>query len=269
VVTDVLLVKIGGGAALDLAAIASDLAKVPGPVVIVHGANALRDDLATRLGFEKRVVTSVSGYESVFSDDRTIELQMMAYAGLANKRIVELLRLRGRMAIGLTGLDGGLITARRNQGIRVREGEKTLLLRDRSGKPTGVDQRLLGALLDLGQTPVITVPLGDETGAAVNAENDEVVVALQAVLRAPRIIHLIEAGGLLANPGDPGSVIPRLTSSELADLEGRATGRFKRKLHAIGKLFAHGTPTVMLADGRVAEPITGALAGRGTVIAAA
>ncbi len=65
----VVLVKIGGGAAINLDGIAADLAAMPGPVVVVHGANALRDRLAAALGKEKRVVTSVSGYASVYSDD--------------------------------------------------------------------------------------------------------------------------------------------------------------------------------------------------------
>lgn len=263
---DVLLVKIGGGAAINLAGVAADLAAVPGPVVVVHGANALRDRLATQLGVEKRVITSASGYDSVYSDDDAIDLLMLAYAGLANKRIVEHLQRHGRNAIGLTGLDGRLVNATRNRGVRVRQGGKTLLVRDRSGKPTGVNSALLHWLLKEGYTPVVTVPLIDETGAAVNAENDDVVVALQSVIRARRIVHLIEAPGLLADPGDPASALPRLPAGELARLEAEATGRFKRKLHALGKLFREDSPVVTLADGRVAHPVADALDGKGTVV---
>ena len=59
--------------------------------IIVHGANAFRDRLAKDLGIEKKIVKSVSGYESVFSDKNAIDIMMMSYAGLRNKRIVELL----------------------------------------------------------------------------------------------------------------------------------------------------------------------------------
>jgi [amino group carrier protein]-L-2-aminoadipate 6-kinase len=264
---DVLLVKVGGGSAINLEGIAADLAAVPGPVVVVHGANALRDRLAAQLGLHKRVITSVSGYDSVYSDDEAIDLLMLAYAGLANKRIVEHLQRHGRNAIGLTGLDGRLVSATRNKGIRVREAGKTLLVRDRSGKPASVNGALLDWLLGAGYTPVITVPLIDETGAAVNAENDDVVVALQGVIRARRIVHLIEAPGLLADPADPTSVLPRLPARELEQREAEATGRFKRKLHALGRLFGQGSPVVTLADGRVAHPVANALAGKGTIIA--
>jgi [amino group carrier protein]-L-2-aminoadipate 6-kinase len=262
------LVKIGGGEALNLAGIAEDLAAMPEPVVVVHGANALRDSLAARLGIEKRVVTSMSGYDSVYSDADAIDLLMLAYAGLRNKRIVELLQRHGRNAIGLSGLDGRAVVGIRNKGIRVREGDKRLLLRDFSGRPARVNERLLRLLLAEGYTPVLTVPLMDEQGFAINSENDEVVALLQGALGAGVVVELIEAPGLLRDPNDPASLVTRLVAEELPQLEARATGRFRRKLLALGRLFVSGSPTVVIADGRVAHPVTAALAGEGTTITA-
>jgi acetylglutamate/LysW-gamma-L-alpha-aminoadipate kinase len=261
----VLLVKIGGGESLNLDGIAGDIAALPGPVVVVHGANGMRDRLATSLGIQKRVMTSVSGYDSVYSDDSAIDLLMLAYAGLANTRLVEHLQRHGRNAIGLTGLDGRLITAARNNGVRVREGDRTLLVRDRSGKPATVNASLLGLLLTHGYTPVITMPLIDESGAAVNAENDDVVVVLQRELRAERVIQLIEAAGILADPLDPASVVTRLSIDDLDRMEAQATGRFKRKLYALKKL-APVTRVIHVADGRSLHPLAEALAGSGTTI---
>ncbi len=260
------LVKIGGGAAINLDGIAADIAALPGPVVVVHGANAVRDRLAADLGWETRVVTSVSGYSSVCSDERAIDLLLMAYAGLQNKRLVERLLRHGRNAVGLTGLDGRLVAAKRNKGIRVRQGDKTLLLHDLSGKPCSVNVPLLRLLLDNGYTPVLTVPLADEQGFAVNSENDDVVALLQGALNAAQVIELIEAPGLLLDPADPSSVARSLDAAELADLEERAEGRFKRKLLALRRLFDTTAPTVVMADGRTAHPVAEALAGAGTAI---
>ena len=260
------LVKIGGGDAINLDGIAADIAALPGPVVVVHGANAIRDRLAADLGWEKRVVTSVSGYSSVYSDERAIDLLLMAYAGLRNKRLVERLLCHGRNAVGLTGLDGRLVSARRNTGIRVRQGDKTLLLRDLSGKPHAVNLPLMRLLLDNGYTPVLTVPLADEQGCAVNSENDEVVALLQAAMNAEQVIELIEAPGLLLDPSDPSSVARSLDATDLKRLEERAEGRFKRKLLALGRLFDTTAPTVVMADGRTARPVADALAGAGTTI---
>ena len=260
------LVKIGGGASINLDGAAADIAAMNEPVVVVHGANAVRDRLAADLGREKRVVTSVSGYDSVYSDESAIDLLMMAYAGLQNKRIVERLQRHGRNAVGLTGLDGRAVSATRNKGIRVRQGDKTLLLRDFSGKPSGVNEPFLRLLLDNGYTPVLTVPLVDEHGFAVNSENDEVVATLQATLKATHVIELIEAPGLLRDPSDPTSLVERLAASDLRLLEERSEGRFKRKLLALRRLFESSSPTVVIADGRVPNPVAAAMAGAGTTI---
>ncbi len=262
------LVKIGGGEAINIDGVAADLAALDEPVVVVHGANALRDSLASRLGVEKRVVTSVSGYDSVYSDEAAIDLLMLAYAGLRNKRIVERLQRHGRNAIGLTGLDGRVIAGTRNRGIRVRQGDKRLLLHDFSGRPALVNERLLRLLMEEGYTPVLTVPLVDEEGFAINSENDEVVALLQRVLNAAAVIELIEAPGLLRDADDPGSVVAHIQASELAHMEERASGRFRRKLLALGRLFELTSPTVVIADGRVEHPIAAALAGNGTTITA-
>lgn len=262
----VLILKIGGGRAINLEGVAEDLCAVQGPVVVVHGANAWRDELVLRLGGTSRVLTSASGYESVFSDDAAIDALLMAYAGLRNKRVVEALLRRGLRAVGLTGLDGGLIRGRRTRGIRSREGDKVILRRDRSGKPVSVDGALLTLLLSAGYLPVLTVPIADEAGEAINTENDEVVALLHATLRARTVVQLIEAPGLLEDPLRPETVVARLDPGRVAALEGGATGRFKRKLRGIAKLFEAGPCRLVVADGRGAHPLRDALAGRGTVV---
>ena len=261
-----LLIKVGGGETINLAGIAHDLAAVETPKVIVHGANALRDDLAGRLGVEKQVLTSVSGYTSVYSDHELIDIMLMAYSGVRNKRLVELFQQNGVNAVGLTGLDGALVRAMRNKGIRVREGDKTLIKRDLSGKPVAVNRKLLGLLIDNGYTPVVTMPVIDERNVAVNSENDDVVALMSAVLGAELVVHLIEAPGFLEDPEDPASVVPHISRSELARWEEVATGRMKRKLLAIRRLVQSGSTKVVIADGRVESPVSDVLAGQGTVI---
>ncbi len=261
-----LLLKIGGGESINLAGIANDLADFDDSVCIVHGANALRDDLARRLEVNKQVLTSVSGYTSVYTDEQLMDVMLMAYSGLRNKRLVELLQRKGVNAIGLTGLDGGLVRGARNKGIRVRQGGKTLIRRDLSGKPVGVNRTLLRLLLDNGFTPVVTVPIIDETGCAINSENDDIVAELNMVLEANVVVQLIEAPGILEDRDDPGSLIRCMTRAELGDREKRVRGRMKRKLLALGRLAEAASTRVVVADGRSEHPLTDALAGKGTVI---
>ena len=261
-----LMIKIGGGETINLAGIARDLASVETPKVIVHGANAMRDELARRLGVEKRVLTSVSGYASVYSDSELIDVMLMAYSGVRNKRLVELFQQNGVDAVGLTGLDGALVRAMRNRGIRVREGGKTLIKRDLSGKPVAINRKLLGLLLDNGYTPVVTMPLIDERNVAVNSENDDLVALMSAVLGAELVVHLIEAPGFLDDENDPNSVVAHIPRSELKRREDAADGRMKRKLLAIRRIVTSGSTKVVIADGRTESPVADVLAGKGTLI---
>lgn len=261
-----LIVKVGGGAAINLEGVASDLAGLDEQTVVVHGANALRDEIAERMGTPKTVITSVSGYSSVFSDAPAIDAILMSYAGLRNKRLVELCQREGVNAIGLTGLDGGMVRGERNKGIRVREGGKNLIKRDFSGKPRGVNEPLLRLLLNEGYTPVLTIPIVDEKGFAINSENDDIVNVLQEVLQAQKIIQLIEAPGYLANADDPQSMLPSMTRDEVVIREAQVEGRIKRKLLALRRLLDCGAAEVVIADGRVERPLRDALDGQGTII---
>lgn len=261
-----IIVKIGGGGTINVPGIARDLAGIGEEVVVVHGANAVRDELAGALGRVPRVVISASGVASVFSDRAAIDLLLMAYAGARNKRIVEALQQAGVDAVGLCGLDGRVVQGRRNRGIRVEARGRTSVLHDLSGKPHSVNAALLGALLALGHTPVLTVPIADETGAAINAENDDIVGVLARDLRADTVIQLIEAPGMLRDPADPASVIASLELEELARWETTAGGRFKRKLMALRRLLEDRAPRVVIADGRAEHPLADALAGSGTEV---
>ncbi|RMD90325.1 MAG: [LysW]-aminoadipate kinase [Calditrichaeota bacterium] len=261
-----LIIKIGGGATINVKGIIADLATVNEKFIIVHGANALRDQLAKALGKPKKILTSVSGYSSVYSDETALDLLMMAYAGLKNKRIVELCHQHGINAVGLSGIDGRVIQGQRNKGIRVKENGKLRIVRDFSGKPRAVNKDLLQLLLDNHYTPVLTIPIIDENQFAINSENDDIVNVLQSTFKARVVIQLIEAPGFLEDKDDPTSLVKTLSKQELYQREKQVTGRMKRKMLALRKLFDNGAHTVVISDGRVAHPIHDALNGKGTII---
>jgi acetylglutamate/LysW-gamma-L-alpha-aminoadipate kinase len=261
-----IIVKIGGGSAINIAGIIEDLAGLDEQFVIVHGANALRDKLAEDLGRPKQVLTSVKGYTSVYSDEKLLDVMMMAYAGLRNKRIVEICQQNGINAVGLTGLDGKSVQGIRNKGIRIYQGKKLKIVRDFSGKPQTVNAPLLRLLLDNGYVPVLTVPIIDEQNAAINTENDDVVRVLQKALQADTVISLIEAQGFLEDKDDATSLIKNIPASQLEAREHQVEGRMKRKMMAVRKLFDHRASKVIIGDGRSEHPVKDALAGKGTVI---
>ncbi len=261
-----IIIKVGGGRTMNVDGIVNDLQTLEEPFLVVLGANAVRDQLNEQLGIEKQVLTSVSGYSSVYSDEQAIDVIMMSYAGLRSRRFVEACQQSGINAIALTGMDGRVVQGERNRGIRVREGGKTLIKRDFSGKPRSVNVELLSLLMDNGYRPVLTIPIIDEQGFAINSENDDIVAVLQNALKATKIVQLIEAPGFLEDPSDPLSLVSSMSRSELTAREQQVEGRMKRKMLALCKLFETGAAEVFISDGRTEHPIADALAGKGTTI---
>ncbi|MCB1740589.1 MAG: [LysW]-aminoadipate kinase [Gammaproteobacteria bacterium] len=260
------IIKVGGGASINLQGVADDLAALDAPALVVLGANAVRDGLAERLGTPRQTITSQSGYTSVLSDEAAIDAILMAYAGLRAKRFVELCQQRGVNALSLSGIDGQLVRGERNKGIRVREGGKNLIKRDFSGKPRSANGALLRLLLDNGYVPVLTIPILDERGYAINSENDDIVNVLQESLQAECIVQLIEAPGFLDDADDENSVLRHLSRAEVDAREAQLEGRIKRKMLALKRLLESGATRVVIADGRIESPIRQALAGHGTLI---
>lgn len=261
-----IIVKIGGGKEINLEGVVRDLAGVKDRFIIVHGANAIRDAIASKMGYPTRTVTSVSGYTSVLSDENAIDAIMMGYAGIQNKRLVELCQRHGVNAVGLSGIDGKLVQGTRNKGIRVRQNEKTIMMRDFSGKPKSINQELITLLLDHGYVPVICIPIIDENNFAINSENDDIVSVLQEALQAETIIQLIEAPGFMNDLKDETSLVRQISKTELEMRESQVEGRMKRKMLALRRLMDNGAGQVIITDGRVEHPIQDALSGKGTLI---
>ena len=208
----VTVVKCGGVVALDPAALCADVAALRGAghqVVVVHGGSADIDRLAERLGVVTRHLTAPDGVTARFTDQAAIELLTMALAGVTKPRLVTALQSAGVPAIGLTGLDGGLLRARRKAVQRAVLDGRTVVVRDNhGGRLTGVDHRLLCALLADSYVPVVSPPALAEHGLPVNVDADRVAAAVAAALHASTVVFLTSVPGVLADPADRGSVLP-------------------------------------------------------------
>jgi len=265
----VLLIKIGGGKNLNWEGIGRDITVILGdePVIVIHGANAFRGGLACRLGHTPRTVVSPSGVPSVYSDDAAMEVFLMAYPGVVNTRLVAALRRSGVDAVGLSGVDGGLWVAKAKKAIPVRDGGKTRLLEGNlSGRVDRVNSRLLRGLLDLGFTPVISPPALSEEGEVLNTDNDHAAALTAASLSITRMVSLFEAPGLLRDPDDEASLVPRIPGRDLESFREFARGRMQRKIMGAAKALELGVRSIYWGDGRGPHPVLDALEGRGTVI---
>lgn len=263
-----LVVKLGGGANLDLDAVLRDLATLQRPWILVHGGNAELNAVSEKLGHTPRFVTSPGGYTSRVTDLETVKLIQMVYRGRINGDLVLRLQGLGVNAIGLSGVDGRLWQAERKEAIRVVEnGRKFLLRDDYTGKIVRINTDLLRLLLDNGYRPVLTLPALASDGTAVNVDGDRAAAAVAAALGAEELVILSNVPGLLRDVNDPNSLIPSIAKADLAAGQSVALDRMKKKLLGAEEALAGGVQRVILGSANRATPVQDALAGKGTVIA--
>ncbi|MFH1399018.1 MAG: [LysW]-aminoadipate kinase [Candidatus Woesearchaeota archaeon] len=262
-----IIVKLGGGKDVSLDYVLQDFAKLKDKKILVHGANYEANIISRKLGIEPKMVTSVSGFESRRTDRETLEILEMVYSGLVNKRIVEKLQKLGVNAVGLSGLDGRLWEGSRKPFIKIREGSKVKLLRDDyTGKVEKVNVELLTLLLDNGYVPVLTIPGISYESEAINLDNDRAIAVMGGALKADKVIILLEEGGVLSDIEDKSSVVKNIDRRELERYIAITKGRMKKKMLGIKEALDAGVKEVYVADGRIAQPISNALNGRGTII---
>jgi acetylglutamate/LysW-gamma-L-alpha-aminoadipate kinase len=265
-----LVVKIGGGTGIEIDPAVADLCEMIRDgwrVVVVHGASGETNVLAEKLGKPPRFVTSVSGIESRYTDRETLEIFEMAYCGKGNKAIVEAFQKRGVNAVGLSGLDGRIFEGRRKDAVTILEGGKRKVLRgDYTGKVERVNAALLTLLLDHGYLPVLCPPAASYEGEAVNVDGDTAAAVLAAAVKAEEFLMLSNVPGLLRDLRDVNSVIGRIPAEAIDEFMPVAQGRMKRKLMAAALALEGGVRRVILAAANREQPVTSALAGRGTVI---
>jgi len=264
------IIKLGGGENINREAFVRDLKNLDGLYLVIHGANFARGEIGKKMGYEVKTITSPQGYTSVRTEKEGMDIFMMAYAGLMNKRLVEMAQMNGINAIGLTGIDGGLIKGRRKKAIKAKsdDGRIKIIRDDMSGKSTQVNVDLLESLLDQGYVPFICPPILSEEGEALNTENNNIAATMiHQIPGVNTIIDLFEAPGLLKDVNKPKSLIRNLDKNKLEEAERRFTaGRMGRKMLAVREAFTHGVKRVIFADGRVDMPLTRALRGEGTII---
>lgn len=266
----VTVIKCGGSDAISIAQICADVGKLRAAderAVLVHGGAGDIDRLAAQLGVIPRTTVSPAGLQSRYTDPAMLDAMVLAMTGRVKPRLLAALATMGVPAVGLTGLDAGMITAVRKKARRaVRDGRTMIVRGDLSGRITAVDPTVLRVLLDAGLTPVVSPPAGDPDGAPLNVDADRLAAAVAAALGACRLVMLTAAPGVLRDARDESSV---LSCCELPDetlLAHAASGGMHRKLIAAYEALQGGVPEVRIADGRVPEPLSAAIAGAGTVL---
>jgi acetylglutamate/LysW-gamma-L-alpha-aminoadipate kinase len=265
-----IVIKIGGGKGINHQAVFENLNRLIADgtrAIVVHGANHEMKELCERLNLPQRMITSVSGYESRYTDAATMDAFMMAYCGKVNTTLTALARRCGVNAIGMSGVDGGLLSATRKTAIRaVEDGKKILIRDDYSGKIESVNRELLQTLTGAGFVPLVSPPAISEAFEPVNVDGDRAAAEIAGAVGAEKLIILSNVPGLLRDVDDETSLIPLIDRSNVEAFEEFAKGRMRKKIMGAVEAIDKGVAEVVFADARIDSPIDAALNRRGTVI---
>jgi [amino group carrier protein]-L-2-aminoadipate 6-kinase len=260
------VVKIGGAPGNRTDQVLDELAKHP-DYVLVHGGSAEVDRLGSALGRPAVYYTSPSGVVSRRSDAAHLEVLVLALAGKIQTDLVAGLGARGVRAVGLSGVDGRLLLAKKRTGARAMvDGRVVHLTDDLSGTIERVDAPLLATLRTAGLLPVVGPPAVTAEGEVVNVDADRVASAIAVALSAEALVLLTNVPGLLERKDDPASLIAHIPRGEVDRFLPLAEGRMRKKLVAAREAVAAGVGRVVIAPSDLPDPIAHALAGGGTVI---
>ncbi|MBU3701636.1 MAG: acetylglutamate kinase [Acidimicrobiia bacterium] len=256
-----IVVKFGGNAMTDDAlaqSFAADIVllhSVGIRVVVVHGGGPQIGELLGRLGKESEFRDGLR-----VTDAETLDVARMVLVGKVNRDIVASINVHGPIAVGLSGEDGGLITA------NLRDPELGFV-----GDVADVNPALVESLLAEHLVPVVSTIGADVHGQSYNINADTVAGALAGALGAEKVIYLTDVPGILRDVDDPASLIGSTTPSHIAELEasGVLSGGMIPKVRACLEAIDAGVPAVHMLDGRVPHVVLLELlttAGVGTMI---
>jgi acetylglutamate kinase len=270
----VFVVKLGGDVLADrevLDQVAAQLALLYSlsiRLVVVHGGGPQASAMSRRLGQEPRLIAGRR-----VTDSGALEVAKMVYAGLLNTDLLAALREHDIQAVGLSGVDADLLTARRRPPVRVVDDDGSAREVDfgHVGDIELADPRVLTTLLDARFVPVVASLAGDGDGNVYNVNADTVAESLAVALKAQKLLFLTGAPGVLRDRDDPTSLVTFADPDELAALmaSGALSGGMRPKVEACIRAATGGVERTHIIDGRapdslLLEVFTGA--GCGTMI---
>ena len=210
-------------------------------VVLVHGGGPEISETMKRLGKQAQFVNGLR-----VTDKETVDIVQMVLAGKINKTLVNLIQMKGGHAVGLSGIDGGIIEATmKNQALGY------------VGQITKVRTQPITDLLEKNYIPVISTVAGDRQGNVYNINGDTAAAFIAGALGAERLIMMTDIAGILKDRNDPSTLIPRITVREARALydSGIISGGMIPKVDCCIEALERGVNNVVIMDGRIPHSI--------------
>ncbi len=218
-------------------------------ICVVHGGGKQLSELASRMGVAQTIIEGRR-----VTDDATLEMAKMIFAGKINTDILAALRNHGIEAVGLSGVDGNIVHAERRPPKEVLNRETGTCEQvdfGHVGDVVEINSRLLTVLLDHGYLPVISSLGADADGTVFNINADTIAAEIAVRLQAEKLILLSDVDGIYLRPGEAETKLSRLSVDEAEALlhSGAASGGMIPKLQSITALIRRGLRTTHIISG--------------------
>ena len=243
----IVVIKYGGNAMIDenlKMQVMEDIALlwlIGVKVVLIHGGGPEISETMKKLGKKAEFVNGLR-----VTDRETVDIVQMVLAGKVNKTLVSLIQMKGGHAVGLSGIDGGIIEAKMKDEALGYVGEITK-----------IRTRPITDLLEKNYIPIISTVASDRQGNTYNINGDTAAAHIAGALHAERLIMMTDINGVLRDKDDPSTLIREMSVEEAKGLydEGIISGGMIPKVDCCIEAINEGVSNVVIMDGRVPHAI--------------
>jgi [amino group carrier protein]-L-2-aminoadipate 6-kinase len=262
-----IVIKIGGSiveglhlsALVDIKSIAENE-----KLIFVHGGGKEVTAIATKLGKEQKFIISPGGVRSRYTDKETANIYTMVMSGKINKAIVGMLVRQGINAVGIAGIDGGVLKADRKKKLLIvnEKGRKMIIDGGYTGKINAVDPALIYNLVDNGFVPVISPIALSEEFDFLNVDGDRAAAYVAGSIKADKVIFMTNVNGLMLNE----KLVTSMTLNQAKEALPKIGFGMEKKVLACIEALEMGVKEVIIASGQVENPLSTAMAHRNCTV---
>jgi len=227
-------------------------------LVFVHGGGKEVTATATKLGKEQKFIVSPGGVRSRYTDKETADIYTMVMSGKINKAITGMLLRQGIKAVGIAGIDGGVLKAERKKKLLIinEKGRKMMIDGGYTGKINAVDPALVHNLVDNGYVPVVSPIALSEEYDFLNVDGDRAAAYIAGGIKADKVIFITNVNGLMLNE----KLVTAMTLEQAKAALPKIGFGMEKKVLACTEALEMGVKEAIIASGQVESPVSSAIA---------
>jgi [amino group carrier protein]-L-2-aminoadipate 6-kinase len=227
-------------------------------LVFVHGGGKEVTATATKLGKEQKFIVSPGGVRSRYTDKETADIYTMVMSGKINKAITGMLLRQGIKAVGIAGIDGGVLKAERKKKLLIinEKGRKMMIDGGYTGKINAVDPALMHNLVDNGYVPVVSPIALSEEYDFLNVDGDRAAAYVAGGIKADKVIFVTNVNGLMLNE----KLVTSMTLDQAKAALPKIGFGMEKKVLACTEALEMGVKEAIIASGQIEKPISAAIA---------